>query len=375
MNNGAYTGLLNMFTKDKQKAEILTRVREGDIPKSVFEEELRKDANQYFPTEDADELVKTICDNVLGYNVLTDILYDETVSDVKVHDWNHIVIKRKGTHELVTETSFASPEDHARFIDGVITRNRVNASTQNAIQRFTDRTSIDGYVLRFTLLTPFITTNRNYYLVIRKVKLDFPELDDLIEEEMLTREMVDYLENCWSRGSVLICGANASGKTTLLNALKEKIPPTSSVLVIQQAEELTTKTHPDMMFLHSFEGVGENAVRYDLRDLSIAGLTLDVDVFIIGEIKGAEALYLLNASYTGSTCGGTIHSNDSQSALDKIVDYAFYNNSTYTKQELMLMLLSFKTIVYVENYKVKEISEVMGIENGKVLYREVYKEN
>lgn len=372
-DRGAYQGILNMFTKDREKAEFLTKVREDEITKEDFEKEILSLANELYPNTDGKQLAKAIMDNVIGYNVLTDIIYDKDVTDIKVHDWNHIVIKKKGVHS-VSPVQFESEEDYLRFIDGVITRNKVNASTQNAIQRFTDTTSMDGYRLRFTLVTSFLNTNEKPILVIRKVAVDFPEMDELVDLKMMPPYVSDYIKNAWQEGSILFCGANASGKTTLLNASKEFIPPYCSVLVIQQAEELTAKRHPDMMFLHSFEGVGENAVRYDLKDLSIAGLTLDVEYFIIGEIKGAEAMYLLNASYTGSKCGGTVHANDSQSALDKIVDYAFYASDNYTKEELMTMLLGFKTIVFLDHFKVTEISRVTGIEDGKITYEAVYRE-
>ena len=373
MNKVTYNALLNMYTREKDKSELLFKVREGEESKDVFKESILNTIKEYFPTEeDTDELINAIIHNLLEYNVLTDLIYDTSITDIKVHDWNHIVVKRKGVHE-VSDVSFENEDEYLRFIDGVITRNRVNASTQNAIQRFTDTKSIDGYVLRFTLVTTFLTTDKKYKLVIRKVALDFQDMDDLVKAEMLTPEAREYLRTAWEEGSVLICGANASGKTTLLNAMKEEIPHEKSVLVIQQAEELTTKDHPDMMFLHSFEGVGENAVRYDLKDLSIAGLTLDIEYFIIGEVKGAEAAYLLNASYTGSTCGATVHANSSQTALDKIVDYALYASS-YSKPELMAMLAGFKTIVFLKDFKIREISHVIGIKNGNIDYEMVYKE-
>ena len=373
VNKISYDALLGMYTKDSENSRILFEVQEKKRSKEEFRERLIADAQKYFKDDNPEELADAIINNVLGYNVLTELLVDKDITDIKLYDYNHITIKKRGKR-YQSDVKFDSEEDYDRFINGVITRNRVNASTQNAIQRFVDNTSIEGCKLRFTLYTKFLTSDEKYKLVIRKGLVDFPEIDTLVKDKMLTPEMADFLIEAWERGSILIVGANASGKTTLLNALKEKIPHDRSVLVIQQADELATKGHPDMLFLNSFEGSGENAVRYDLKDLSIAGLTSDVDVFIIGEIKGAEASYLLNASYTGSICAGTLHSNSSTTALDKLVDYALYT-STYTKQELLVMLTSFKTIVFMKDYKVREISEVRGIdkENGKVIYEAIYR--
>lgn len=160
-------------------------------------------------------------------------------------------------------------------------------------------------------------------------------------------------------GSTLICGGNSSGKTTLLNALKETLPDDVAVLVAQQADELTTKYHPDMMFLHSLPGTAESRVSYDLKDLSIAGLTMDVDFFIIGEVKGGEALYLLNAAYTGQICAATIHAPSADRACEKLVDYAMYE-SRYSREELMKMMDCFKTVVFMEHYKVKQVYACAG---------------
>lgn len=176
---------------------------------------------------------------------------------------------------------------------------------------------------------------------------------------MLDRKTAELLVKRFAEGSTLICGGNSSGKTTLLNALKETLPDNMAILVAQQADELTTKYHPDMMFLHSLPGSGESQVSYDLKNISIAGLTMDVDFFIIGEIKGGEALYLLNAAYTGQICAATIHAPSADKAANKLVDYAMYD-SRYSRDELMKMMDCFKTLIFMEHYKVKQVYSGVG---------------
>ncbi len=370
-----YSALISYYTRDRY--DLLFDVKQKKISIEEFKEDAISFMNDYYPQEENKQLVANqLVENLLGYSVITSLIEDDSISDIKIHDWNKIVIKRKGRREE-SSVSFKNEEDYNRFIESVITRNQVNASTQNAIQRFTDDDGFDSCILRFTLITPFLTTSGKYKLIIRKVPKDFYSMDDLVREEMMDESIKNYLCEAWNRGSILICGANSSGKTTLLNALKEEIPHDKSVLVIQQAEELTTREHgghPDMIFLHSIEGTTESDVHYDLKELSIAGLTCDVDYFIIGEVKGAEANYLLNASYTGHTCGATIHSGSSQTALDKLVDYALYTGS-YTKPELMAMMTCFKTVVFMEDFKVTEISEVVGKKENEIEYRTMYDRN
>jgi pilus assembly protein CpaF len=86
---------------------------------------------------------------------------------------------------------------------------------------------------------------------------------------------------------------------------------------------------------------------------------MDVDYFIIGEVKGEEALYLLNAACTGQTCAATIHSTSADRATDKLVDYAMYE-SRYSRNELMRMMDCFKTVVFMKDYKVAQIFKCRG---------------
>ena len=98
---------------------------------------------------------------------------------------------------------------------------------------------------------------------------------------------------------------------------------------------------------------------YDLKQISIAGLTMDVDFFIIGEVKGGEALYLLNAAYTGQLCAATIHASSADAAPDKLVDYAMYE-SRYSRDELMRMLTCFKTLIFMKKFKVCQVFSCDG---------------
>ena len=368
-----YKALMNVYTKDK--AELILKVKRNEMSKEEFKENIIEFMNVYYPNEvNKEEVAKTMLENLFGYSVLTSLIEEKDITDIKVHAWNRIIIKRKG-QKSVSDITFENEAQYNRFIESVITRNQINASSRNAISRFTDDDSFEKFILRFTLVTPVLTTAKNYELIIRKIPKDFYSMDDLVDEEMMTEDVKEYLIKAWDKGSVLICGANSSGKTTMLNALKEEIPHDKSVLVIQQAEELTTRAeggHPDMIFLHSLEGNSESDVHYDLKDLSIGGLTMDIEYFIIGEVKGAEASYLLNASYTGHIAGATVHASSSVTGIDKIVDYALYNSS-YTKQELLAMMTSFKTVVFMKNFKVCEISEIIGVKDNKIEYKPIFR--
>lgn len=338
-----------------QKQSVLMQVKKGSMSKEEFLEEVRGHIAHYYPAsaKQQEKLAQSFEQYVFGYSVLSPLIDDREISDIRVVSYDNVRVKRLGKR-MDAGICFGSEKEYRQFVDYVATRNQVNVSNVNAIQRFTDNDSHPEFILRFTVSMPLVNTYDQPYLCIRKVPKDFPMLTNLMDREMLSRETAEMLALRFRSGSTLICGGNSSGKTTLLNALKETLPDNMAVLVTQQADELTTLYHPDMMFLHSLPGAGESQVSYDLKDISIAGLTMDVDFFIIGEVKGAEALYLLNAAYTGQICAATIHAPSADKALEKLVDYCLYE-SKYNRDELMKMMDCFQTVVFMEHYRVKQI--------------------
>jgi pilus assembly protein CpaF len=343
-----------------QKQSVLMQVKKGSMSKEEFLEEVRGHIAHYYPAsaKQQEKLAQSFEQYVFGYSVLSPLIDDREISDIRVVSYDNVRVKRLGKR-MDAGICFGSEKEYRQFVDYVATRNQVNVSNVNAIQRFTDNDSHPEFILRFTVSMPLVNTYDQPYLCIRKVPKDFPMLTNLMDREMLSRETAEMLALRFRSGSTLICGGNSSGKTTLLNALKETLPDNMAVLVTQQADELTTLYHPDMMFLHSLPGAGESQVSYDLKDISIAGLTMDVDFFIIGEVKGAEALYLLNAAYTGQICAATIHAPSADKALEKLVDYCLYE-SKYNRDELMKMMDCFQTVVFMEHYRVKQIYACRG---------------
>lgn len=350
--------LVNDYITQKQAS--LIQMKKGILGKEEFLEEAAQHIKLHYSVDkkQQERIVKAFEQYIFGYSRLSPLIDDPEISDIRIIGYDSIRIKRKG-RRMDAGIAFLDEKEYRQFIDYIATKNQVNTSHLNAIQRFTDIESHPDFILRFTLSMPLVNTYNQPYLCIRKVPKAFPQIGELVERGMCEKETAELLVKRFRQNSTLICGGNSSGKTTLLNALKETLPNDMAILVAQQADELTTKFHPDMMFLHSLPSVAESQVNYDLKHISIAGLTMDVDFFIVGEVKGDEALYLLNAAYTGQICAATIHAPSADRAPDKLVDYAMYG-SRYSRDELMKMMDCFKTLVFMEHYKVKEIFECKG---------------
>lgn len=353
--------LVNDYITQKQ-AELL-QLKKGLLGKEEFLAQVQVHIKHFYtlPSVEELQLLKEFEQYIFGYSKLSPLIDDREISDIRVVSFDNIRVKRNG-RRMDAGITFSSEKEYRQFVDYVATKNQINVSNLNAIQRFTDVESHEDFILRFTLSMPLVNTYHEPYLCIRKVPKNFPQMKELISKNMLDNNTAELLIERFRQGSTLICGGNSSGKTTLLNALKETLPDDVAILVTQQADELTTKFHPDMMFLHSLPGTAEGQVSYDLKDISIAGLTMDVDFFIVGEVKGAEALYLLNAAYTGQICAATIHAPSADRAPEKLVDYAMYE-SRYSRDELMKMMDCFQTMIFMEHYKVKEVFACKGWDN------------
>lgn len=364
--------LIDDYSTKKQPS--LIQMKKGLVSRESFLEEAEQyaQASYAISPRQVRELISLFEQYIFGYSRISPLIDDREISDIRIVSYDNIRVKKQGKR-MDAGISFLSEKEYRQFVDYVATKNQVNISNLNAIQRFTDSDSHPDFILRFTVSMPLVNTYSEPYLCIRKVPRDFPEMQELINRGMLSRELAELLIRRFRSGSTLICGGNSSGKTTLLNALKETLPDDVAILVTQQADELTTKRHPDMMFLHSLPGSGESQVSYDLKNISIAGLTMDVDFFIIGEVKGDEALYLLNAAYTGQLCAATLHAPSADRAVDKLVDYAMYG-SRYSREELMKMMECFTTLVFMEKYQVKQVFVNRGWnrETREMTYERLY---
>ncbi len=362
--------LLNYFVHVEKQTLLL--VQRGVKPRDSLIEMADKYLRQRnVPRVFRDEVIKHFGKFIWGYYVLEEAINDKDVSDIKVLNESNVRIKRKGKR-MNTDIKFPSKSDYKRFVSMVAVKNKTNLSDINAIQSFTDKESNKDFILRFNIATDFVNSTDVPYMHIRKIPKKKYSIQELVDFDMLTEEMAEYLVNAAVNSSgIIFTGKGASGKTTLMNVLIEYIPHDCSGLVIQENEELFSDNHPDMMFQHIVANRGEGKIQYNLKDLGRNGLLTDLDYFIIGEIKGGEALYLLNAGYTGHRCWASVHGMSSTEALNKLADYVKYE-SDYELSDIKRMLVGMKTIVYLQDFKVKEISEIKDCIGGELIYERIF---
>lgn len=319
-----------------------------------------------------------------GYYVLDELINDPDITDIRVLGWNYIRFKKLGRRYHCNK-SFIDENDYIQFINLLAVRNKKSLSDINAITYFTD-TSNDKFILRFNICTQYVSSSKIPILTIRKISKEKYTLKNLIEKGMLDRRMAEYLlEKAQKSSGILFTGKGASGKTTLMNTLLEYIDEEESAVVIQESDELFISQKPDdngnmipsrdIAFLHTVSYNGEGKIEYSMPELTRNGLRMDLDYYIIGEIKGDEAEGFSMASYTGHKCWATVHGMNSYEGINKLADY-IKQATGYGFDDCLRKLIGMETVIFMKEFKICEVMEIYGYdEKEKNLTKKVVFQN
>lgn len=180
--------------------------------------------------------------------VLAPLILSKDVSDIKILDYNHVVVKAGGERYLA-DVSFFSEEDYRTWYERILRIHRLGRSEEFALGHCTDRKGVDAFYLRIDVQLSCITSTEKNNLHIKKM----PKLtwEYLKENKMLDDAMMDYLKDRILAGyGFLISGRGGSGKSTLLNNMLDWVPFNQSILVSQESDELLFNVHPQMQFEH-----------------------------------------------------------------------------------------------------------------------------
>jgi len=323
------------------------------------------------------QLLDMFCEAVFGYYVLTPLILSKEVSDIKILAYDHIVVKANGQRYL-TDISFYSEEDYRTWYDRILRIHRLGKTEEYALNHCTDRKGVDEFYLRIDVQLSCITSTEINNLHIRKMPKEKLSWEYLKENGMLDDSAMEYLKDRILSGyGFLISGRGGSGKSTLLNNMLDWIPFDESVLVSQESDELYSNVHPQIQFEHTMT-VRKNDVVTDftLEDELRLGLLQDIDNFVIGEIKGGEALHVFTtAMSTGARFFGTIHSNDARTSVRRLVQCARYV-SDYPMETLEEMLSAMPfVLIHMSRFSIDEIVEIDGwdAKAGKLIFSEVYR--
>lgn len=350
----------------------------GEEPESTFMAFLKQYVENFyvsngkFEREDVPQLMDKLHRSLFKLYVVQDLIDDPNVTDIKITAPDSIRARVKGK-AYMSNIHFIDRADYLRFVNMLALRNGISQNVPS--QTFTD-THDDNYILRFSLYAQYVNSVEWPYVHIRKVdrkKLLSPEL---LEAGMFDEKIRNYLLDCGKNSSgVVFAGPPGSGKTVCMNwFLEEAYEQSAEILVIQENDELFCY-RKGVMFQHVVNYGNENQSAVNLEQLGQLALVAGANVFIIGEAKGAEICSAITLSNSGCRTAITIHSRSSTDTIDKMADLAMRGYAADIVQAKR-MLKAFQTVVYIENFKIREISEIIGFDEEKqdMIYRYIYRD-
>ncbi len=318
------------------------------------------------------QICDEVLDEVFGLGPLEPLLQDPTVSDILVNGSKQVYVERKGVLEL-TSVTFRDDAHLLRIIDKIVSQvgRRVDESNPMVDARLLDGSRVNAIIPPLALDGPVMS--------IRRFTQDKLMPADLVERKAMTRGMMELLEaSVKARLNIIIIGGTGAGKTTLLNALSFFINPKERIVTIEDAAELQLK-QPHVVRLETrppnLEGHG--AVRQ--RELLINSLRMRPDRIVVGEVRGPEALDMLQAMNTGHDGSlTTIHANSPRDGISRLEVMVSMANASMQLISIRQQIASaVHLLVQAARFsdgsrRVTNITEVTGMEGEIVTLQDIF---
>ncbi|MDH7488075.1 MAG: CpaF family protein [Anaerolineae bacterium] len=318
-------------------------------------------------------MFEQIVADIIGYGPIEPFLADPSINEIMVNGPNAVYIERRGRIEK-TAVRFQDDEHLLRIIDRIVAPlgRRVDEASPYVDARLPDGSRVNAIIPPLALNGPVLT--------IRKFAKIPITAENLVEYGTLTQEALDFLKACvLGRLNILISGGTGSGKTTTLNVLSAYIPNDERIITIENAAELQLRQE-HVVTLESrppnIEGKGEVTI----RDLVINSLRMRPDRIIVGEVRGAEALDMLQAMNTGHDGSmTTLHANSPRDALSRLETMVLMAGMDLPHRAIREQIASaIDLIVHQERMRdgvrrVVSIVEVVGMEGDTIVMQDIFR--
>jgi pilus assembly protein CpaF len=322
--------------------------------------------------EEREELVRQVLDEIFGLGPLEPLMKDPEVSDILVNTATQVFIERHGKLEP-TDVQFQDDRHLLQVIDRIVSAvgRRIDDSSPMVDARLPDGSRVNAIIKPLALDGP--------HLSIRKFKRDALSGQDLLRTESLTEAMLELLSGIVrARLNVLISGGTGAGKTTLLNIMSSFIPSDERIVTIEDSAELQLR-QPHVVRLETrppnIEGQGGVAQRM----LLINALRMRPDRIVVGEVRGSEAVDMLQAMNTGHDGSlTTIHSNSPRDSLSRLETMLAMANLNLPDKAMRQQIASaINVVIQVSRLsdgcrKLIQISEIVGMEGDVITMQDIF---
>jgi pilus assembly protein CpaF len=319
-----------------------------------------------------ERLSQEVLDEVFGLGPLEPLLQDPAVSDILVNTYKRVYVERRGMLDL-TGVQFRDDAHLMLIIDRIVSAvgRRVDESSPMVDARLADGSRVNAIIPPLAIDGPCLS--------IRRFGHDRLQADDLVRNQTLTQAMLDLLRGCVrARLNVVVSGGTGAGKTTLLNCLSSYISDKERVVTIEDAAELQLRQdHIVRLETRPANIEGKGAIRQ--RQLLINSLRMRPDRIVIGEVRGEEALDMLQAMNTGHDGSlTTIHANSPRDALSRLETMVAMASLSLPERAIRRQISSaIDLVIQIARLsdgkrKVISVSEITGMESDVITMQEIF---
>jgi pilus assembly protein CpaF len=363
--------LLNRLNLDRL-AKVQREDAEPELRSMISGMLEREEQRTPLSLAERDNLVRDVLNELFGLGPLEALLADTTISDILVNRFDQVYIEREGRLES-TDIVFRDDRHLQPIIERIVSAvgRRIDESSPMVDARLQDGSRVNAII-------PPLALNGSA-LSIRRFRTDRLGADDLVARESLTKPMLEFLKaSVASRLNVMVSGGTGAGKTTLLNVLSGFIGPGERVITIEDAAELMLRQrHVVRLETRPSNIEGKGSVRQ--RELVVNALRMRPDRIIVGEVRGEEALDMLQAMNTGHDGSlTTIHANSPRDALYRLDTMVAMANLNIPEKAIRQQIASaLELIIQIARLsdgtrRVTAISEITGMERDIITMQDIF---
>lgn len=346
---------------------------ETDLEDTILQmlEEMFQDV--YIPMEEKADITDQVYSAIRGLGILDSIIHDDTITEVMINGPDHVFIEQNGKVRRISDTfeNEQKLEDIIQRVVGMAGR-EVNQANPIVDTRLPDGSRVNVVLPPISLKGAIVT--------IRKFSKEPMMIAKLIEYGSITQEIADVLEILVkAKYNIFICGGTGSGKTTFLNAVSHFIPKDERIITIEDSAELQIEGLDNLVSLETRNANTAGVGAVTIRDLIRSSLRMRPERIVVGEVRGAEALDMLQAMNTGHDGSlSTGHANSTKDMLSRLETMVLTGAEGLPLDAVRQQIASaIDIIIHLSRLrdrsrKTMEITEVTGYENGQIQLNPLY---
>ncbi len=351
----------------------LSKMGDLELEEKIEEIVAQKIGNMYCSIDQRVSIVQQVYSSIRGFGLLDSIISDDTITEVMINGPENVFIEQNG-RLFKLDKQFESQrrlEDIIQRIVGLAGR-EVNQANPICDTRLPDGSRVNVVLPPIALCGPTLT--------IRKFSKTPMTIEKLIQYGSITQDIADKLELLVrAKYNIFISGGTGSGKTTFLNALSNYIPKDERVITIEDSAELQITGIENLVSLETRNSNASGAGQITIRDLIKSSLRMRPERIVVGEVRGGEALDMLQAMNTGHDGSlSTGHANSTEDMLSRLETMVLQGAAGLPLEAIRQQIASAVDIIIHlsrlrdKSRKTMEITEVVGYENGRIILNPLY---